>query len=66
MLSNCGELTMLPFNFDVATVLGVIVLVVMKTSVLNRYAWPKKDWQKWVVATAAGLAVSVAVRVLLR
>ena len=57
---------MLPFNIDVPTVLGVIVLVVMKTSVLKRYAWPKKDWQQWVVATAAGLAVSVALRVLLR
>jgi hypothetical protein len=55
-----------PFNFDVGTVLGVIVLVVMKTSVLNRYPWPKEDWQKWAVATAAGLAVSVAVRVLVR
>jgi len=57
---------MLPFNFDVATVFGVIVLVVMKTSVLNRYAWPKTDWQKWIVATVAGLAVSVALRILLR
>ena len=57
---------MLPFNIDVATVLGVIVLVIMKASVLNRYAWPKEEWQKWVVATVAGLAVSVAVRVLLR
>ena len=57
---------MLPFNIDVATVLGVIVLVIMKASVLNRYAWPRQDWQKWVVATAAGLAVSVAVRILLR
>jgi hypothetical protein len=57
---------MQPFNFDVGTILGVIVLVVMKTSVLNRYAWPKQEWQKWVVATAAGLAVSVAIRVLFR
>lgn len=57
---------MSPFNFDIGTVLGVIVLVVMKTTVLNRYAWPKEDWQKWIVATAAGLAVNVAVRVLVR
>jgi hypothetical protein len=57
---------MQPFNFDVGTIFGVIVLVVMKTSVLNRYAWPRQDWQKWIVATAAGLAVSVAVRVLFR
>ena len=57
---------MLPFNFDVATVLGVIVLVFMKTSVLNRYAWLKNDWQKWIVATVAGMAVAVAIRILLR
>ena len=57
---------MLPFNIDVATIAGVIVLFVMKTWVLNRYAWPKNDWQKWIVATVAGLAVSVALRVLLR
>jgi len=55
-----------PLNFDVGTVLGVIVLVVMKTSVLKRYAWPKQDWQQWVVATVAGLAVAVAVRILVR
>jgi len=55
-----------PLNFDIGTVLGVIVLVVMKTSVLKRYAWPKQDWQQWVVATVAGLAVAVAVRILVR
>ena len=57
---------MLPFNFDIPTVLGVIVLILMKTSVLNRYPWPKSNWQKWVVATVAGLLVSVAARILLR
>ena len=57
---------MSPINFDAATVVGVIVLVLVKTSVLTRYAWPKQDWQKWTVATAAGLAVAVAVRILLR
>lgn len=55
-----------PLNLDVGTLLGVIVLFVMKTLVLNRFAWPKEDWQKWVVATAAGLAVSVTVRVFFR
>jgi hypothetical protein len=59
-------LTMLPFNIDIATVAGVIILFVMKTWVLNRYVWPRKDWQKWAVATVAGLAVSVALRILLR
>lgn len=57
---------MQPFNFDAATIMGVIVLVVMKTTVLNRYPWPRNDWQKWVVATVTGLAVAVAVRILLR
>ena len=57
---------MQPFNIDAATVSGVIVLILMKASVLNRYAWPRMEWQKWVVATLAGLAVSVAVRILLR
>ena len=57
---------MLPFNIDVPTVVGVIVLFVMKTSVLNRYAWLQTEWQKWGVATAAGLAVSIALRILLR
>ena len=57
---------MQPFNFDLPTILGVIVLVVMKTTVLNRYPWPKNEWGKWVLATVAGLAVSVALRVLLR
>ncbi len=42
------------------------MLFVMKMLVLKRYAWPKHDWQRWVVATVAGLAVSVAVRVLMR
>jgi len=60
------ELTMQSFNFDAGTIAGMVVLVLMKTTVLNRYAWPKKDWEQWVVATAAGLAVSVAVRVLFR
>lgn len=57
---------MLPFGAVVATILGVIVLFVMKTYTLNRYAWPKQEWQKWVVATVAGLAVNTAVRVLLK
>ena len=55
-----------PFGAVVATILGVIVLFVMKTYTLNRYAWPKQEWQKWVVATVAGLAVNTAVRVLLK
>jgi hypothetical protein len=57
---------MLPFNFDIPTVFGVIVLILMKTSVLSRYTWLDKEWQRWLAATAAGLAVSVALRILLR
>ena len=57
---------MQPLNIDVGTLLGVIVLFVMKTLVLNRYEWPKEDWQRWVVATAVGLAVSVTVKVIFR
>ena len=55
-----------PFAAVAATILGVIVLLIMKNYTLNLYAWPKQEWQKWVVATVAGLAVSTAVRILLR
>ena len=54
------------FSIDLGTVLGVIALFGMKVLVLGRYKWLKEEWQRWVVATAVGLAVSVTVKVFLR
>lgn len=53
-------------NLDLGTLLGVGVLFVLKFLILPRYKWPKEDWQRWVLATAVGLAVSVTVKVFLR
>ena len=64
--NNNGELTLLPFNFDIGTLSGVIALFVMKLLILNQSAWPKEDWQKWMMATAVGLAVSVTVKYFFR
>ena len=55
-----------PINFDVGTVSGIIVLFVTKTLVLTQYKWPKQEWQKWVLATAVGLAVSVTAKYFFR
>lgn len=52
-------------NIDLGTLLGVGVLFLLKFLILPRYKWPKEDWQRWVLATAAGLAVSVTVKVFL-
>ena len=57
---------MRPLNIDLATVLGVVALFLVKALVLGRYKWPKQDWQRWIVATAIGLAVAVTAKVFLR
>lgn len=53
-------------NLDLGTLLGVGALFLLKFLILPRYKWPKEDWQRWVLATAVGLAVSVTVKVFLR
>lgn len=53
-------------NIDLGTLLGIIALFGMKVLVLGRNKWLKEEWQRWVVATAVGLAVSVTVKVFLR
>jgi hypothetical protein len=57
---------MRPLNIDLATVLGIVALFVVKALVLGHYKWPKEHWQRWVVATAVGLAVAVTAKVFLR
>lgn len=57
---------MRPLNIDLSTLLGVAALFLVKAMILGRYKWPRDDWQRWVVATAVGLAVAVTSKVFLR
>ena len=51
-----------PIYIDVATVAGVVVLFGMKFFILNRGKNPRLEWQQWLLATVAGMAVSVTIR----